>query len=91
MRRKHTSERRSKKKTRGINEKLHDRNDLQYAAVYYCKSCIELDTAMENKLNACENRWLRRILRIKYTDGVSNAELRVRIVQGIAENAVRKR
>ena len=45
---------------------------------------------MENKLNACENRWLRRILRIKYTDRVSNAEVRVRTGQEIAENTVRK-
>ena len=44
-----------------------------------------------NKLNACENRWLRRILRIKYTDRVSNAEVRVRTGQEIAENTVRKR
>ena len=49
-----------------------------------------LTTAMENKLNACENRWLRRILRIKYTDRVSNAGIRVRTGQEIAENTVRK-
>ena len=41
---------------------------------------------MENKLNACENRWLRQILRIKYTDRVSNTEVRVRTGQEIAEN-----
>ena len=34
---------------------------------------------------------LRRILRIKYTDRVSNAEVRVRTGQEIAENTVRKR
>ena len=37
-----------------------------------------LTTAMENKLNACENRWMHRILRIKYTDRVSNVEVWVR-------------
>ena len=46
---------------------------------------------MENKLNACENRWLHRLLRIKYTDRVSNVEVRVRTGQEIAENTVRKR
>ena len=46
---------------------------------------------MENKLNACENRWLRRILRIKYTDRVSNGEVRVRTGQEIAENTIRNR
>ena len=32
-----------------------------------------------------------RLLRIKYTDRVSNAEVRVRTGQEIAENTVRKR
>ena len=34
---------------------------------------------------------MRRILRIKYTDRVSNAKVRVRTGQEIAENIVRKR
>ena len=57
----------------------------------YGSETWSLTTAMENKLNTCENRWLRRILRIKYTDRVSNAEVRVRTEQEIAENTVRKR
>ena len=57
----------------------------------YGSETWSLTTAMENKLNACENRWLRRILRTKYTDRVSNAEVRVRTGQEIAENTVRKR
>ena len=65
-----------------------------------CQSCYKgretwsVTTAMENKLNACENRWLRRTLRIKYTDRVSNAEIWIRTGQEIlqiAENTVRKR
>ena len=52
----------------------------------YGSETWSLTTVMENKLNACENRWLRRILRIKYTDRVSNAEVRVRTGQEIAEN-----
>ena len=43
------------------------------------------------KLNARENRWLRRILRIKYTERVSNVEVRARTGQEITENTVRKR
>ena len=46
---------------------------------------------MDNKLNTCENRWLRQILCIKYTDRVSNVEVRVTTGQEIAENTVRKR
>ena len=57
----------------------------------YGSETWSLTTAMENKLNACENRWLRRILRINYTDRLSNAEVRVRTGQEIAENTVRKR
>ena len=57
----------------------------------YGSETWNLTTAMENKMNACENRWLRRILRIKYTDRVSNAEVKVRTGQEIAENTVRKR
>ena len=45
----------------------------------------------ENKLNACENRWVRRILRIKYANRVSNAKMWVRTGQEIAENIVQKR
>ena len=33
----------------------------------YGSETLSLTTVMENKLNACENRWLRRILPIKYT------------------------
>ena len=57
----------------------------------YGSETWSLTTAVENKLNACENRWLHRILRIKYTDRVSNAEVRVRTGQEIAENTVRRR
>ena len=57
----------------------------------YGSETWSLTTAMENKPNACENRWLHRILRIKYTDRVSNAEVRVSTGQEIAENTVRKR
>src|SRR6202142_1458273 len=42
-------------------------------------------------MNACENRWLRRILRIKYTDRISNMEVRARTRQEIVENTARKR
>jgi len=56
----------------------------------YESEAWSLTMAMENKLNACENRWLRRILRIKFTDRVSNAKVRVRTGQEIAENTVWK-
>jgi len=44
-----------------------------------------------DKLNARENRWQRRILRIKNTDRVSNVEVQTRSGQEIVENTVWKR
>ena len=57
----------------------------------YGSETWSLTMGMENKLNTCENRWLQRILRIKYTDRVSNVEVRTRTGQEIVENSVRKR
>ena len=71
--------------------KIRQLNAAVIPILLYGSEIWSLTTAMENKLNACENRWLRWILRIKYTDRVSNAEVRLRIEQEIAENTVRKR
>ena len=71
--------------------KLRLLNAAVMPILLYGSETWSLTTAMENKLNACENRWLRRILRIKCTDRVSNAEVRGRTGQEIAENTVRKR
>jgi len=34
---------------------------------------------MENWLDACENRWLRRIMRIAYKDSITNETIRQRV------------
>ena len=56
----------------------------------YERETWSLTTAMENKPNACENRWLRRILSIKYTDRVRNVEVRARTGQEITEYCKKK-
>ena len=52
--------------------KLRLLNAAVMPILLYGSETWSLTTAMKNKLNACENRWLRRILRIKYTDRVSS-------------------
>ena len=50
-----------------------------------------LSLVHKQKQNANEDRWLRRILRLRYTDLVSNVEVWARTGQEMAENTVRKR
>ena len=71
--------------------KLKQHNAAVMPILLYRSETCNSTTAMENTLNACENRWLRWILHIKYTDRVSNVEVRARTGQEIAENTVRKR
>ena len=71
--------------------KLRLLNAAVMPILLYGSETWSLTTTLENRVNACENRWLRRILRIKYTDRVSNMEVRARTGQEIVENTVRKR
>src|SRR6202142_3562357 len=71
--------------------KLRLLNAAVMPILLYGSETWSLTTTLENMVNACENRWLRRILRIKYTDRVSNMEVRARTGQEIVENTERKR
>ena len=45
----------------------------------------------EKRLDACENKWLRRILRIKYKEHVTNEQIRKRTGQQLVSNYGRTR
>ena len=49
-----------------------------------------LTNHMENRLDACENRWLRRIMRITYTDRITNDTIRQRTQQLPVSNRLRQ-
>ena len=46
---------------------------------------------VENKLNAAENKWLRRILRVSYKDHVTNENIRQRTHQPLISDSIKKR
>ena len=73
--------------------KLRLLNAAVMPILLYGSETWRLTTAMENQLNACENRWLRRIFRIEYMERISLSivKVRARTGQEIAENTVRKR
>jgi hypothetical protein len=56
---------------------------------YGCESW-SMTAAMEKRLNACESKWLRRLLRISYKDRVTNADVRERTGQEEVENFIRR-
>ena len=58
--------------------------------IYGCESW-DITKAMEKKLNATENKWLRRILRISYIEHVTNEEIRRRTQQHLVSEIIRKR
>ena len=46
---------------------------------------------MENKLNATENKWLRRILRISYKEHITNEDIRRRTQQPMVSDIIKQR
>jgi len=55
--------------------------------------CLLRQTAhedMENRLDACENRWLRRIMWITYKDRITNESIRQRTQQVPVSNSIRQ-
>jgi hypothetical protein len=58
--------------------------------IYGCESW-SVTKVMENKLNAAENKWLRRILRISYREHVTNEDVRGRTQQPLISDTIRRR
>src|SRR5262245_53501232 len=58
--------------------------------IYGCESW-NITRAMKNMVNAAENKWLRRILRISYKEHITNEDIRQKTQQPMISVIIRKR
>ena len=58
--------------------------------IYGCEPW-SITKTMENRLNAAENKWIRRILRISYKDHITNESIRQRTQQPLISDIIKKR
>lgn len=85
-----------------LNKKIFRRHEISLAlkmrlfnvcvipVITYAASTWTMSKKLENKLDACETRWLRRMLRIKPTDRISNEIVRGRTKQITLSSRIRK-
>mgnify|MGYP003435272988 CR=1 FL=1 len=74
-----------------LNIKLQILNSCVIPVLIYGSESWAITKAMEKKLNAAENKWLRRILRISYIEHITNEEIRKRTEQQLVSNVIKKR
>lgn len=64
-----------------MKNKLRIYNTCIRAVLTYGCESWSITKTLENKLNATENKWIRRILRISYKEHITNKEIRERTKQ----------
>ena len=73
-----------------LKTKLRIFNTCVIPVLTYGSESWSITKTMENKLNATENMWLRRLLRIKYTKHVTNEEIRKKTRQTMISIRIKK-
>ena len=71
--------------------KLRILNACILPVLTYGSETWNITDTMEKKLDACENNWLRRILRISYKEHKTNEEIRQRTRQPLVSTVIRKK
>lgn len=74
-----------------LKTKLRIYNASVVPVLTYGAESWAVTEGIERRLDTCENKWLRRILRIKYEEHVTNKQIRERTGQQHISNYVRKR
>ena len=75
----------------GIDIKLRIFNACVIPVLTYGCELWSVTKTMENRLNAAENKWLRRILKISYREHVTNIEVRRKTQQQTINDTIKKR
>ena len=73
-----------------LRTKLRIFNTCVIPVLTYGSESWSITKTMESKLNATENKWLRRMLRIKYTKHITNEEIRETTRQPLISTRIRK-
>ena len=74
-----------------LNVKLRIFNSCVIPVLTYGCESWDITKAMQNKLIAAENKWIRRILRISYREHVTNENIRQRTQQPLINNVIKRR
>ena len=75
----------------GLKVKLRVLNAFVIPILVYGSESWIMTKTMTKSLDACENSWLRRILRISYKDHITNETVRKRTGQEYVSNVIKRR